>query len=200
MLRSTSWRGRGRRNWALTKPRNKTCLKDTATLKFKKPCLQKTWVKIQILSVTNVINNTNTRAILKNTNVRKLLNQFKVEMGPSQQNTKWQNPWKPTGTGNSNTRKCYSWKCSIAEKKSIAEISKAFRNFIRKGEINSALKLLSDNMENGILPLDIFLEKNTLDLKKPILLQLLKVTSLLEYIKSGMSLLQQTLLGQLLRK
>ena len=39
-------------------------------------------------------------------------------------------------------------------KKTIAEISKAFRNFILKGEINSALKLLSENMQNGILPLD----------------------------------------------
>ena len=39
-------------------------------------------------------------------------------------------------------------------RKSIAEISKSFRNFMIKGEINSALKLLSDNMQNGILPLD----------------------------------------------
>ena len=39
-------------------------------------------------------------------------------------------------------------------KKTIAEISKSFRSLITKGEINSALKLLSDNMQNGILPLD----------------------------------------------
>ena len=40
------------------------------------------------------------------------------------------------------------------QKKTIAEISKSFRNLIKKGEINSALKLLTDNMQNGILPLD----------------------------------------------
>ena len=39
-------------------------------------------------------------------------------------------------------------------KKSISEISKALRNLMSKGEINSALKLLSKNMDNGILPLD----------------------------------------------
>ena len=39
-------------------------------------------------------------------------------------------------------------------KRSISEISKAFRNLMKKGEINSALKLLSDNMQNGVLPLD----------------------------------------------
>eukprot|EP00794_Sanderia_malayensis_P000835 gene836-131_t len=39
-------------------------------------------------------------------------------------------------------------------KTSIADISNSFRNFIMKGEINSALRLLSDNMQNGILPLD----------------------------------------------
>ena len=36
----------------------------------------------------------------------------------------------------------------------IAEISKEFTRETRKGNINSAMKLLADNMQNGILPLN----------------------------------------------
>ena len=36
----------------------------------------------------------------------------------------------------------------------IAEISKKFTREMRKGNINSAMKLLADNMQNGILPLN----------------------------------------------
>ena len=36
----------------------------------------------------------------------------------------------------------------------IVEISKKFAREIRKGNINSAMKLLADNMKNGILPLN----------------------------------------------
>ena len=36
----------------------------------------------------------------------------------------------------------------------IVEISKEFTRETRKGNINSAMKLLADNMQNGILPLN----------------------------------------------
>ena len=35
----------------------------------------------------------------------------------------------------------------------IAEISKRFSQEIKKGNANSAIKILTDNMKNGILPL-----------------------------------------------
>ena len=35
----------------------------------------------------------------------------------------------------------------------IAEISKRFLQEMRKGNVNSAMKILTDNMKNGILPL-----------------------------------------------
>ena len=38
--------------------------------------------------------------------------------------------------------------------KSIAQLSKKFVEHMNKGNINSAIKLLSNNMENGILPLN----------------------------------------------
>ena len=39
-------------------------------------------------------------------------------------------------------------------KKSITDISKQFIEKMSKGNINGAIKLLSDNMQNGILPLN----------------------------------------------
>ena len=38
--------------------------------------------------------------------------------------------------------------------KSIAELSKKFVGHMNKGNIDSAIKLLSNNMENGVLPLN----------------------------------------------
>ena len=35
----------------------------------------------------------------------------------------------------------------------IAEISKRFSQEMKKGNVNSAMKILTDNMKNGILPL-----------------------------------------------
>ena len=36
----------------------------------------------------------------------------------------------------------------------IAQLSKKFSNLMRKGDVNGAIKLLSSNMQNGILPLN----------------------------------------------
>ena len=43
---------------------------------------------------------------------------------------------------------------SINTKISIAEISKRFAEHIQKGNVNSAIKLLTSKMQNGILPLN----------------------------------------------
>ena len=43
---------------------------------------------------------------------------------------------------------------SMPRPRSVAEISKKFAGEMQKGNINSAIKLLTDNMQNGILPLD----------------------------------------------
>ena len=37
----------------------------------------------------------------------------------------------------------------------IAELSKQFKNYMKKGNVNAALKLLTNNMKDGILPLNI---------------------------------------------
>ena len=42
----------------------------------------------------------------------------------------------------------------LTKPKSIAQLSKKFAEYMNKGNINSAIKLLSNNMENGILPLN----------------------------------------------
>ena len=42
---------------------------------------------------------------------------------------------------------------SIYKEKSIAEISKQFAARMQKGNVNGAIKLLTNNMQNGILPL-----------------------------------------------
>ena len=38
--------------------------------------------------------------------------------------------------------------------KNIGELSKKFTSLMKKGNVNGALKLLTSNMSNGILPLD----------------------------------------------
>ena len=43
---------------------------------------------------------------------------------------------------------------TIQNPSSIAEISKKFKQYMAKGNISSALKLLTNNKENGILPLN----------------------------------------------
>ena len=43
---------------------------------------------------------------------------------------------------------------SLNNKRSIAKISKLFAEHMQKGNVNSAIKLLTNNMENGILPLN----------------------------------------------
>ena len=37
----------------------------------------------------------------------------------------------------------------------IVELSKQFKNYMKKGNVNAVLKLLSNNMKDGILPLSI---------------------------------------------
>ena len=36
--------------------------------------------------------------------------------------------------------------------KTIAELPKKFKNYMKKGNINAAVKLLTNNMHDGILP------------------------------------------------
>jgi len=43
---------------------------------------------------------------------------------------------------------------SINNKKSIVEISRQFVEHMSKGNVNGAIKLLSNNMQDGILPLN----------------------------------------------
>ena len=43
---------------------------------------------------------------------------------------------------------------SVAQPKTIAEISKRFAEQMQKGNVNGAIKLLTNNMQNGILPLN----------------------------------------------
>ena len=43
---------------------------------------------------------------------------------------------------------------TLNKKKTIAEISKKFAEQMQKGNINAAIKLLTNNMQNGILPLN----------------------------------------------
>ena len=43
---------------------------------------------------------------------------------------------------------------SVDRPKSILEISKMFRQEMEKGNVNGAMKLLTDNMQNGVLPLN----------------------------------------------
>ena len=43
---------------------------------------------------------------------------------------------------------------SVNRPKSILEISKMFRQEMEKGNVNGAMKLLTDNMQNGVLPLN----------------------------------------------
>ena len=48
----------------------------------------------------------------------------------------------------------------------IAETSKRFSQEMKKGNVNSAMKILTDNMKNGILPLTVQ-TLNQLKLKHP---------------------------------
>ena len=43
---------------------------------------------------------------------------------------------------------------TIQKPSSIAEISKKFKQYMAKGDINSALNLLTNNMKSGVLPLN----------------------------------------------
>ena len=43
---------------------------------------------------------------------------------------------------------------STANKTSLSKIARDIKNHMKKGEINAAMKVLSVNMRNGILPLD----------------------------------------------
>jgi len=43
---------------------------------------------------------------------------------------------------------------TICSKRYISEISKKFASHMHKGNVNAAIKLLTDNMQNGILPLN----------------------------------------------
>ena len=43
---------------------------------------------------------------------------------------------------------------TIQKPSSIAEISKTFKEYMAKGNISSALNLLINNVENGVLPLN----------------------------------------------
>ena len=47
-------------------------------------------------------------------------------------------------------------KSSIESKsiKTIGELSKKFKNYMKKGNINAAVKLLTNNMHDGIFPLN----------------------------------------------
>ena len=51
---------------------------------------------------------------------------------------------------------------STQKPKTIAQLSKKFAEQMQRGNVNSAIKLITNNMQNGILPLD----KNTLNLLK----------------------------------
>eukprot|EP00794_Sanderia_malayensis_P006354 gene6354-7082_t len=55
---------------------------------------------------------------------------------------------------------------SFKKSNNIAEISKKFASEMQKGNVNGAIKLLSDNMQNNILPLNAS-TLNSLKLKHP---------------------------------